>query len=90
MFLTVLLSVIVMAGMVLMLLANVCLSQGNRLFTSAPEEVQKVIQPKKNACPEHMHLDGYFSAIRISIRIFIRRQNPLSGRPCSGSTVKII
>ena len=49
--LTVLLAVVIMAGMFLMLLAGVGLIQDKKLFTSAPKEVQEVIQPRKQQFP---------------------------------------
>jgi hypothetical protein len=48
---TILLSVLLMAGLFLMLLAAVGFIQDRRLFTSAPKDVQAVIQPREERFP---------------------------------------
>lgn len=48
---TLLLSVLLMAGLFLMLLAAVGFIQDRRLFTSAPKDVQAVIQPREERFP---------------------------------------
>ena len=47
MILTIILSIIMMAGLFLMLLAGVAFVQDKRFFTSAPKDVQEVIQPRE-------------------------------------------
>jgi len=48
---TLLLSVLLMAGLFLMLLAAVGFIQDRRLFTSAPKDVQAVIRPREERFP---------------------------------------
>lgn len=51
MLLTIVLSLVMMAGLFLMLLAGVGFIQDTRFFTSAPKEVQKVIRPRAKRFP---------------------------------------
>ena len=51
MMLTIVLSLVMMAGLFLMLLAGVGFIQDTRFFTSAPKEVQKVIRPRAERFP---------------------------------------
>ena len=59
---TIILSLVMMAGLFLMLYAGVALIQNPRFFSSAPKEVQAAVQPK----PERFrgaHFFGWFLAI---------------------------
>lgn len=47
MLLTIILSVIVMAGLFLMLIAGVAFIQDKKYFTSAPKDVQNAILPRE-------------------------------------------
>ena len=51
MFLTILLSLIMMAGLFLILLAGVGFIQDKRFFTSAPKEVQEAVLPREERFP---------------------------------------
>ncbi len=51
MIITLVLSVVMMAGLFLMLLAAVAFVQDKRLFSSAPKDVQRVIQPREERFP---------------------------------------
>ena len=51
MFLTVMLSLVMMASLFLMLYAAVALVQDKRLFTSAPKDIQAAVQPKAERFP---------------------------------------
>lgn len=55
---TIILSVIMMAGLFLLLWAAVALIQNKKFFTSAPKEAQAVIQPKEERFPG-AHALGY-------------------------------
>ena len=76
MLLTIILSIIMMAGLFLMLLAGVAFIQDKKYFTSAPKDVQESILPRE----ERFHgqhaifcsSTGSCSAIPISIRISSR------------------
>ncbi len=51
MIITLVLSVVMMAGLFLMLLVAVAFVQDKRLFSSAPKDVQRVIQPREERFP---------------------------------------
>lgn len=67
--LTVFLSVLMMAGLFLMLLAGVGFIQDRRFFTSAPKEVRAVVRDKEERFPGQ-HVLGWILAI-ISVIIMI-------------------
>ena len=68
MFLTILLSLIMMAGLFLILLAGVGFIQDKRFFTSAPKEVQEAVLPKEERFPG-AHAIGYALAVIALIMI---------------------
>ena len=68
MFLTILLSLIMMAGLFLILLAGVGFIQDKRFFTSAPKEVQEAAREKEERFPG-AHAIGYALAIIALIMI---------------------
>lgn len=59
---TIVLLLIMMAGLFLILWATVGFIQDKRFFTSAPKEVQKAVQPKKERF-NGQHLVGYIMAM---------------------------
>ena len=69
MVLTVLLAIMMMAGLFLMLLSGVGFIQDKRFFTSAPKEVQDVVKPCEERFPG-AHVLGWFMAV-ISILIML-------------------
>lgn len=69
MFLTVCLSLVMMAGAFLLLYSGVALIQDKRLFTSAPREVYEVIRPKEERFPG-AHLLGWQLSLLSVLIIF--------------------
>lgn len=68
MFLTILLSLIMMAGLFLILLAGVGFIQDKRFFTSAPKEVQEAAREREERFPG-AHAIGYALAVIALIMI---------------------
>ena len=62
MILTILLSLVMMAGLFLMLLSGVGFIQDKKFFASAPQEVQAVVQPREERFPG-AHAIGWCMAV---------------------------
>ena len=62
MILTILLSLVMMAGLFLMLLSGVGFIQDKKFFSSAPQEVQAVVQPREERFPG-AHAIGWCMAV---------------------------
>ncbi len=62
MILTILLSVLMMAGLFLMLLSGIGFIQDKRFFTSAPQEVQDVVKARQERFPG-AHMLGWIMAV---------------------------
>ena len=59
MLITIILAVIMMAGLFLLLWSGIALIQDKRYFTSAPKEIQDAVQPREERFP-HAHALGFF------------------------------
>lgn len=62
MVITILLSLLMMAGLFLMLLSGIGFIQDKRFFTSAPQEVQDAVKPRQERFPG-AHMLGWIMAV---------------------------
>lgn len=84
MLLTIILSVIVMAGLFLMLIAGVAFIQDKKYFTSAPKDVQDAILPREERF-KGAHILGWILIV-ISLVMMLGAYNTHNSMPCGCSS----